>query len=157
MHDKIQKSVVFEYKYHIEAELKLLCKMPEGMSLKIWHINAICDHNTDQRHYHWVNITDSPYNEQCWMPLDGNSTSNPVLSNETGYAYTGITTVWAGLGTCIESVFGVVLNGLVIMALLKNPKLRKEYLTPAIVSLALTDFLYSWHLLLPLSIHFFMG
>ena len=88
---------------------------------------------------------------------DGNQIPNPAISNDTSYVYDGIPTIWAGLGTGIESVLGVVLNGLVIIAILKNPKLRKEYLTPAIVSLALTDFLYSWHLLLPLSIHFFMG
>ena len=133
------------------------------LELKVLDRNANCSHNTSQRHYHWVALTDSEYNENCWMPVDGtldhngNQISNPVISNDTSYVYDGIPTIWAGLGTGIESILGVILNGLIIMALLKNTKLRSDYLTPAIVSLALTDFLFSFLSLAPFSIHFFMG
>ena len=131
--------------------------MPE---LKVWDNNAIDNHNFSKRHYHWVNLTDSEYNEHCWLPVDGHNgslTSNPVRLSDTKYILDGVTTIWAGLGAGIESVLGVILNGLVIVALLKSTKLRRDYLTPAIISLALTDFLFSFLSLGHFSIHFFMA
>ena len=131
--------------------------MPE---LKVWDNNAIDNHNFSKRHYHWVNLTDSEYNEHCWLPVDGHNgslTSNQVRPSDTKYILDGVTTIWAGLGAGIESVLGVILNGLVIVALLKSAKLRRDYLTPAIISLALTDFLFSFLSLGHFSIHFFMA
>ena len=42
-----------------------------------------------------------------------------------------------------QSIIGAVLNTLVIISLIRNPELRKGYLTPLIVSIAVTDLLFS--------------
>ena len=110
----------------------------------------MCSHRNIS-HFHFVNLTDSNYSDTCWMIID----DTYDFTNSTSNVYSNVETVIAGLCTLIESIFGLVLNLLVVLALLKNDKLRKEYLTPAIVSLAVSDLLYSMYTLPVLSIHFF--
>ena len=88
------------------------------------------------------------------MPVD--TTSPFASSNETKFAYSGPLSILAGFGVSFEWIVGFTLNALVILALLKDAKLRKEYLTPAIISLALTDLIYSMYTCPVLSFHFFM-
>ena len=56
----------------------------------------------------------------------------------------------------LESIGGSVLNFLIIVALLRSPNMRKEYLTPFIISMSLADFALSVFNLPFLSLRFFM-
>ena len=51
--------------------------------------------------------------------------------------------VAAGVVVTIGSIGGTLLNLLVIIALFRSPQLRKEYLTPFIISNAMTDLIFS--------------
>ena len=89
-------------------------------------------------HYHLVDLDDSA-NQQCYLKVDVNS----PLDNSTDYMYTPAQSIFSGLGATFLSIFGFSLNLLFIWALVKDTKLRQEYLTPPILSLATTDLLYS--------------
>lgn len=89
-------------------------------------------------HYQLVNLTNA-FMKTCYLKVDMRSS----LDNSTAYCYSDTESVLAGLGATIEAIAGSILNLLVIVALVKNSNLRKEYMTRAIVSLAITDFLFS--------------
>ena len=93
---------------------------------------------TNISHYLRVNLTDA-HMDICYLKVDMNS----ELDNSTDYVYSDGESILAGLGATFQSIAGTILNILVIVALLKNTILRKEYLTPAIISLSLTDLLFS--------------
>lgn len=110
----------------------------------------------EDEHYHLMNFShDEHYHHACWLIVDHN-TSFSRLSKDTHFVYSEAESITAGLVVAFESIVGSVLNLLVILALLKNSNLRKEYLTPAILSLALTDFLFSVFSLPVVSLHFFV-
>jgi hypothetical protein len=95
----------------------------------------------------------SESHDVCWWTLDGESTSIPV--NDTTFAYSETERYIAGVIFALQSIIGAVLNFLLIIALLWNYKLRKEYLTKTIVSIAITDFLWSVYFLPQYSLYFF--
>ena len=66
-----------------------------------------------------------------------------VLGNSTDWVYSEAESIVAGLGATFQSIAGSTLNLLIILALLRKPSLRKEHLTPFILSLAATDLIYS--------------
>ena len=105
-------------------------------------------------HFHLVNFS-SPYNDKCWMTVDPETDRFQFLSNDTSFAYSGADSIVAGLGAAFESTVGTVFNLLVILAILNDAKIRKEYMSPAIISLAATDFLFSLLTLPVLSLLFF--
>ena len=104
-------------------------------------------------HYHLVNLSGSDYNNQCYLKVDVNS----ILGNDTGYCYTNIQSVIAGLGAILQSIVGIALNLLVIVALLRTKHVRKEYITPSIVSLIATDLLFSFFTLPMMAARYFIG
>ena len=97
------------------------------------------------------NTSDS--NDVCWWTLDGEINSIPI--NDTTFAYSDTERYIAGVIFAFQSIIGAVLNFLLIIALLWNFKLRKEYLTKTIVSIAITDFLWSVYILPQYSLYFF--
>ena len=103
-------------------------------------------------HYHFVNLSDSKYNTKCYLKVDGNS-----LNNDTAYCYSPIESIIAGVGASFQSIAGVILNLLVIIALLRTGSVRKEYITPSIISLAGTDLLYSVFTLPMMAVRYFIG
>ena len=90
------------------------------------------------------------------MTVDNTTKRFAFLSNDTSFAYTRGQAVFAGLGAAFESIAGTLLNLLIILALLKNSNLRKEYLSLAIVSLAATDLLFSLLVLPVASLQMFL-
>ena len=105
-------------------------------------------------HYHLLNLTESlqEYNKQCYLKIDVNS----ELDNRTEYVYSNAVSVVGGLGALFISILGTFLNVIVIAALIKDVALRKEYLTPPILSLATTDLLYSMCTLPAMAIRYFV-
>ena len=90
-------------------------------------------------HYHLVNLTDSIYNFECYLKTDVNYN----LSNDTKFCYTPTESIVAGLGASLQGIAGTILNFLVIVALLGTKSIRHEYITPSILSLVVTDLLFS--------------
>ena len=83
------------------------------------------------------------------LVIDNNDTYCSLLSDETdllsgaGWVYSTGESGFTCLVLSLFSIIGFTLNVLVIMALLKSRSLRKEYLTPFIISLAVTDLAFS--------------
>ena len=97
----------------------------------------------------------SEYFKKCWMKTSANlsdDTENLGMSS----LYSRSTLNVAGTLIGIESIGGVLLNAIMLIILLRKPDLRKEYLTPSIISIALSDFLFCLICLPLLSLHFFM-
>jgi hypothetical protein len=105
-------------------------------------------------HYHLVNLTGSSNTSmtECYLKVNLDST----LDDGTSYVYTTTESVIAGIGSTILAIVGTFLNFLVILALLRCNKLREEYLTPSVVSLATTDLLYSMLTLPMLAMRYFV-
>ena len=89
-------------------------------------------------HYHLVSLANASMTK-CYLKVDMES----KLDNSTEYCYTDGESILAGVGSTFQAIAGTILNSLVILALLKNEHLRKEYLTPAIISLSATDLIFS--------------
>ena len=104
-------------------------------------------------HYHLVNLTGSNTSmDECYLKVNLDST----LDGNTSFVYGTTESVFAGIGSTILAIVGTFLNFLVILALLRSNKLRKEYLTPSVVSLATTDLLYSMLTLPMLALRYFV-
>ena len=95
-------------------------------------------------HYRRVNLKDA-HMDICYLKVDMNLnwTDFGLTDDSTDYVYSEGESILAGLGATFQAIAGTILNLLVIVALLKNTNLRKEYLTPAIISLSVTDLLFS--------------
>ena len=102
-------------------------------------------------HYHRVPFTGLSM-DHCYLKVDMES----MLDNSTASCYSTAESIIGGLGATFEGIAGTFLNALVILALLKNASLRKEYLTPSIVSLATTDLLFSMVTLPMVAIRYFV-
>ena len=122
-------------------------------SADFYELNLKMDHlRSNISHYHLVNLTSSDYNDYCYLKVDGNK-----LTNITDYCYSRAESLIAGVGATLQSVAGVTLNILVILALLRTKSVRNEYITPAIVSLIVTDLLFSMFTLPMLAARYFLG
>ena len=88
-----------------------------------------------------VEIDSNGYYDQCWWTLE-NETS-PNVTRKTASVYSEAEAGFATGVFALFSVVGAVLNFLMIIAIVKNQKFRKEYLTPTLVSILVTDFVFS--------------
>ena len=88
-----------------------------------------------------VEIDSNGYYDQCWWTLE-NETSLTAPS-KTASVYSEAEAGFATAVFALFSVVGAVLNFLMIIAIVKNQKFRKEYLTPTLVSILVTDFVFS--------------
>lgn len=107
--------------------------------------------------YEKVNLNSSQYFDFCW--LKHNSTLNKSSLNQidTDFVYSDTLASIAGSFNVFQSVSGTILNVLVILALFKSTELRKERLTPSIISIAVTDFLFSEYVLPIATVSWFIG
>ena len=90
-----------------------------------------------------VKINTSEYFDYCWLKVDPSSTDPIVRSTDPSYVYSNTESILFGVGYIPLSVIGSVMNLLVILAILRSSELRKEYLSPSILSIALNDFIFS--------------
>ena len=91
--------------------------------------------------YEKISLINSRYFNSCWLLVDGKRNSS-----EDYYYDLWIPAPYSVIAAVVLSsisIVGSVLNALVITSLLRNSDIRKGYLNPAIVSIAITDFLYS--------------
>ena len=111
--------------------------------------------NENVIHYHRLELNTSNFFEWFWIKYNATYNDPQLHLLNTSYVYPEIESNFAGVGFALESIVGTILNLLVILALQRNSDFRKEYLTPSIVSIALTDLLHSVFTLPILSLHFF--
>ena len=110
--------------------------------------------NFSDAYFRKVPLNGSRYHDYCYLKtqfkangtncrggiIDGHCS---LLSNETDWSVSPAHSITASLILTPLSIAGTLLNSAVILALLKTPNLRKEYLAPFIISLAVTDLAYS--------------
>ena len=103
-----------------------------------------------------VPIQTSNYFKTCWIKIDAESNITEQRS-DTNFVYSNTESAIAGFLYGLESFFGAILNILVIIVLLRCAKLRKEYLSPCIISVAFNNYIYCMYPLLVQSLQFFIG
>ena len=106
-----------------------------------------------------VDFNSSHNGDFCWWTLNSTKVDPwPVYVNQhsrTTVVYADHASNLGGVIFAILSVPGAILNFLLIVALLKNTKIRQEYLTKTVVSIAITDFLWSIYWLPIMSLRYF--
>ena len=92
-------------------------------------------------------LIDATTDDICWIKSNASSnvyTCQKKEDYDLEFNYDDCAKlVAAGVVVTIESIGGTLLNLLVIIALFRSPQLRKEYLTPFIISNAMTDLIFS--------------
>ena len=107
-------------------------------------------------HCSLIKFKSSNFHDTCWMLDNVTLTSLHLSPNDANFVYSEKESIMAGVVIALQSIFGTILNFLVIVALLRNSELRKEYLTPTIISIAIANFIHSIYTLPILSCHFLM-
>ena len=102
--------------------------------------------------YYHIALNSSQQFNHCWMLETGDFDPKKV---DLSYVYTDFEATVLGSIVALISITGTILNTVVICALLKNPEIRKEYLTPSIISIAVTDLLFCVLCLPVHSLHFY--
>ena len=102
------------------------------------HIGETFDRFT---HFHEVPLLTSNYFNTCWTKIDFRTVR--VISDDPSFHYTYAQSVTEGVFNIVLSICGIILNLLVILAILRNKEIRKEYLTPSIFSISCTDLIFS--------------
>ena len=111
-------------------------------------MTSVCDMSIKHTYYvnALMNINTSGNNDTCWMKC---AASLPASwSTDPGtYSFTVTETTTRGIFATFASIPGTILNLLVLLAMIRSPELRKEYLAPSIASITVTDFLFSVYVL----------
>ena len=105
--------------------------------------------------YYKTTINSSLSFDHCWMKVDNQSNFFPMNSTNPDLVYSEEATILGGVISIILCVCGLILNSSVIFGIAKSPELQKEYLTPTIISIALTDWIFSI-INLPIQANFFI-
>ena len=92
-------------------------------------------------HFHEVPLLTSDYFNTCWTKID--FMTERYISDDPSFHYTYAQSVTEGVSNIVLSISGIILNLIVILAILRNKDIRKEYLTPSILSISCTDLFFS--------------
>ena len=118
---------------------------------------SICN-QAEINHAYYVNVPMTTKtlgnNDSCWMRCDASLPSSNLTDYERYWLSENESTI-AGIMATFVSIPGTILNFLVILVLIRNKDLQKEYLTPSIASITLTDFVFSAYVISRKSLHFF--
>ena len=90
-----------------------------------------------------INSTVSSYFDFCWMRFEPSMDSSKAFSTDPSLVQPEWNLIGEGVLYMFLSIAGVIMNFLIILAVIKSSKIRNEYLCPTIMSLALSDFLFS--------------
>ena len=119
-------------------------------------MTPICN-QSEIRHSYYVSVpmpdNISEYYDKCWMRCDPNSTSLVLNSTDPSLSLSETDSMIACITATLASIGGTILNALILLAIIRSSYLRKEYLCPSIVSITLTDLLFSVYILPKLSLH----
>ena len=112
--------------------------------------------NKNLHYYDEIPLNYSGYFNTCWIKNDLEVNSSFLQSNDTRFVYSDAESITAGILHTFESIAGIVLNFFVFMAVVRNKGLRKEYFTPFIVSMAISDFIFSAYPVTLIAIGYFI-
>ena len=101
-----------------------------------------------------VQLDTSAYFKECWMKNNSILDSLQLPIDDPSFIYSEAESIMASAVITFQSIGGAILNFILIVALLRNAVLRKGYLTPIIISIAVSDFLHSVYTLPILSLHY---
>ena len=116
------------------------------------HIPRHNENQTKDPYAKLVAINTSNYFEHCWLFIDSSSTNPIIRSTDPSNVYTDTESFIFGVGCIPLWLCGLIINSLVILAILRSSELRKEYLTPSILSITLNDFSFSISTILVMSL-----
>ena len=71
------------------------------------------------------------------MKVDSTSKDLDDLLEDTSYVYTEVESLMAGMAVVLLAIGGSFLNFILIAAIVRCPELRKEYIAPSVVSIAI--------------------
>jgi len=108
-----------------------------------------------EKHYIEVALTTSNYFNSCWTKINPIAPTIRALTEDPDFCYSDEVAITTGLFLTLEFIAGSILNFLVILAVLRSKDIRKEYLTPSILSIAITDFIFSAYVIPVSAIKFF--
>ena len=93
--------------------------------------------------FHFIDLDgESKYFEKCWKHTFNETNDLSGHKEDLDYVYSDFEANILGLIVAFMSITGTILNAFVIFALLRNQEIRKEYITPSIISIAITDLLF---------------
>ena len=110
-----------------------------------------------ENRYFEVALNTSNYFNSCWTNINTTEWGGRALTEDPDFVYSDAVAIMTGLFTTFESILGIVLNLLVILSVLRSKDIRKEYLTPSILSIAITNFIFSVYIIPLTAIKFFIG
>ena len=84
----------------------------------------------------------SEYSKRCWKRTFNGTYELAEHQEDLDYVYSDLEANILGLIVAFMSITGTILNAFVIFVLLRNQEIRKEYITPSIISVAITDLLF---------------
>ena len=113
------------------------------------------DFNVTESMYLKMYLNSSQYFDTCWLKTVANLTTDQEKIMDISFIYSNTESILAGFFNLLQSIFGATLNFLVLFVLLRNPKLRNDNITPSIISIAVTDFLFCAYPLPAISVHWF--
>ena len=118
---------------------------------------SICN-QSEIKHPYYVEVLMSNITtrnkDTCWIHCK-NSTSPLHDTTDLSLSISESESLTSGLAALFTSIPGTVLNFLVILAIMRSQTLRKEYLTPSVASIAITDLLFSIYVLPSIAHHQF--
>ena len=85
-----------------------------------------------------MNLSTTGNTDTCWMRCDNSLPTSNVT--DLSSVLSDSETIASGIIRTLISIPGTILNVLVLLAIIRNQHLRKEYITPSIASIAMTDF-----------------
>ena len=103
-------------------------------------------------HFHEVPLDSSEYFNTCWTKINfSQGVENEMVDlgilADPNWEYGDAEAATAGVFNLLESIGGIILNSMIILVIMRNPKIRQEYLTPSILSISVIDFFFSVYIL----------
>ena len=111
--------------------------------------------NVTESYYLKLYLNSSKYFNKCWLKRVNNLSADQEQMIDIDFVYSDAESLLAGIVNVLQSGFGATLNFLILFILLRNPKLRNDNITPSIISIAITDFLFCAYPLPAISVHWF--
>ena len=100
-------------------------------------------------------LNSSNYFNSCWTKINYKEPTPRALTEDPGFVYSDEVAITIGSFQTLECIVGSILNLLVILAVLRSKDIRKEYITPSLLSIAITDFIFSAYSIPVSAIKFF--
>lgn len=109
-----------------------------------------------ENHYSEVDLYTSNHFNTCWTKIDPLEPTFHDVLEDPGFSYSHSVALIAGILHTFESIGGSILNFLIILVVLRSKNIREENLTPSILSIAITDLIFSVYVIPVSAVTFFI-